>query len=40
MGSPAGELFRRLGIEQAEGDRLLLLCKVPGRERLADAQAA
>jgi len=39
-GSPAGELFRRLGIEQAEGDRLLLLCKVPGRERLADAQAA
>jgi hypothetical protein len=38
--SPAGDLFRRLGIEQAEGDRLLLLCKVPGRERLADAQAA
>lgn len=36
-----GELFRRMGIEQAQGDRLLLLCSVPGRERmLSAAQAA
>ena len=38
--SPAGDLFRRLGIEQSEGDRLLLLCRVPGREHRLDAQAA
>jgi len=35
-----GELFRRMGIEQAQGDRLLLLCSVPGRERVLSAQAA
>jgi hypothetical protein len=35
-----GDLFRRLGIEQAAGDRLLLLCSVPSRERALDAQAA
>jgi hypothetical protein len=35
-----GELFRRMGIEQAEGDRLLLLCTVPGRERVLSVQAA
>ena len=35
-----GDLFRRLGIEQAAGDRLLLLCAVPGRERVLSAQAA
>jgi len=35
-----GDLFRRMGIEQSTGDRLLLLCSVPGRERLLTAQAA
>jgi len=35
-----GELFRRMGIEQAQGDRLLLLCSVPGRGRVLSAQAA
>jgi hypothetical protein len=35
-----GDVFRRLGIEQAAGDRLLLLCTVPGRARLPTAQAA
>jgi len=35
-----GDLFRRMGIEQAAGDRLLLLCSVPSRERVLDAQAA
>lgn len=35
-----GELFRRMGIEQAEGDRLLLLGSVRGRERVLSAQAA
>ena len=35
-----GELFRRMGIEQSTGDRLLLLCTVPGRERVLTAQAA
>ena len=35
-----GELFRRMGIEQSAGDRLLLLCSVPGRERVLSAQAA
>jgi hypothetical protein len=29
-----------MGIEQAQGDRLLLLCSVPGRERVLSAQAA
>lgn len=35
-----GELFRRMGIEQGQGDRLLLLCSVPDRERGLSAQAA
>jgi hypothetical protein len=35
-----GDLFRRMGIEQSAGDRLLLLCSVPGRERELSAQAA
>jgi len=35
-----GELFRRMGIEQGQGDRLLLLCSLPGRERALSAQAA
>ena len=35
-----GELFRRMGIEQAEGDRLLLLGSVRGGARVLSAQAA
>ncbi len=35
-----GELFRRMGIEQGQGDRLLLLCSLPERERTLSAQAA
>ena len=35
-----GELFRRMGIEQAEGDRLLLLGSVRDRERERSVQAA
>jgi hypothetical protein len=37
----SGELFRRLEIEEARGDRLLLLCSVPlRRSRMSTAQAA
>lgn len=35
-----GEYFRQLGVEQARGERLLLLCSVPARERGIAAQAA
>jgi hypothetical protein len=35
-----GEYFRQLGVEQAKGERLLLLCSVPTRERGVTAQAA
>jgi hypothetical protein len=35
-----GELFRRLEIEEARGDRLLLLCSVPPRRSQMNAQAA
>lgn len=35
-----GELFRRLGIDEARGDRLLLVCSVPARQSQLSAQAA
>jgi hypothetical protein len=35
-----GEYFRQLGVEQARGERLLLLCSVPARDRGVSAQAA
>ncbi|HUM11898.1 MAG TPA: hypothetical protein VLT82_13185 [Myxococcaceae bacterium] len=35
-----GELFRRLGIDEARGDRLLLLCSVPARPAQLSAHAA
>ncbi len=36
----SAELFRRLEIEEAHGDRLLLLCSLPSRRRDMAAQAA